>query len=867
MLGAVANLFGSPQARAVRSLRREVEAVNKLEPKYASMSDGELSGVTAALRRRHAEGEGVDGLLPDAFAAVREAAKRVLGQRPYDVQVMGGVVLHRGNIAEMKTGEGKTLVAVMPAYLNAIPGEGVHVVTVNDYLARRDSMEMGRVFAFLGMATGCVLPEMAAHDRRAAYAADVTYVVNSELGFDYLRDNMKMARGEQVLRPFRYAIVDEVDSILIDEARTPLIISGRAAEQTGAVGLADTLVGHLAEGDWEVDLRQRTACFTDAGLARLEGMLRGCGLLSDEGHLHDGQHSWTLPFLHQALRARLLYERDKHYIVHDGKLMIVDENTGRIMDGRRWSDGLHQAMEAKERVEVQPENHTLASVTYQNFFHLYPKLSGMTGTAQTDAVEFSTVYGLDVVQIPTNKPVARADHDDEIYRTSDERDEAVAALVAEASSRGQPVLVGTSSIERSETLSALFERRGIRHAVLNARHHEQEAHIIAQAGRPGAVTIATNMAGRGTDIKLGGNVDFLLSDTLPPDAPPEVAAVVREQLAAQVAEAAGRVRAAGGLLVVGTERHESRRVDDQLRGRSGRQGDPGASKFLISLGDELMRRFGGERLAAFVGAAGLKPGEPIVHPWVSRSVRKAQERIEAQNFEARLNLIKYDAAVNSQRKAFYARRAAMMDSADIAAIVVAMRDDAVGQICAASVPAGSWPEQWDVVGLASDFERLFGFSPPLSEWAAEEGVGPAEMVARARKAVADARAAQFAGVDPAAVAMLERSIVLQSMDAAWRDHLASLDHLREGIGLRAIGQRNPLHEWNVDAADMFEHLFDRAAEQAVAALSRLTLVERLAEAPQIVVSEEAWRGDDVVVTVPSSARPRDADVALPLQMQ
>lgn len=826
MIASIAKrLLGWTSARELRRFSREVEAVGSHEESMRAMPDDAFPALTQALRERAAAGEALGALLPEAFAAAREAARRVLGQRPYDVQLIGAVALHHGRIAEMRTGEGKTLVAVLPAYLNSLTGRGVHVVTVNDYLARRDSAEMGRVLQFLGCSVGCVVPGMIDDWRRAAYAADVTYATNAEVGFDHLRDNMKQTRGEMVQRPFSYAIVDEVDSILVDEARTPLIISGQGPDCSVAASIACEAVAALSDSDWDADIKHRSVALTERGLLAIEGVLRGMGVIEGDGaHLHDEDHLDMVPFVHQALRARVLFQRDKDYVVQDGKVAIVDANTGRVMDGRRWSDGLHQAIEAREGVEILPDNVTMASITYQNLFRMYPKLSGMTGTAATEEEEFRDIYGLEVVQVPTNLPVARVDSDDELFLTEADRDGAVADLVAAASARGQPVLVGTSSIERSEALSAVFAARGVRHAVLNARHHEQEARIVAQAGRPGAVTISTNMAGRGTDIRLGGNVDALLDEVVAPDADPGMRQEVRAQLAAQVEEDARAVRAAGGLLVVGTERHESRRVDDQLRGRSGRQGDPGASRFMVSLEDELMRRFMGPRVAAMLPKLGVEPGEAIAHPWLTRSVRKAQERVEAQNFEARKGVLRYDTLVNVQRKVFYSHRMSILDGEVATGTLEAMREDAVSQLAAAAMPAHSFPEQWDVEGLRGRVAEIFDVHVPVAAWAAEEGVEPEAIRDRLMAAIEARRSDLLAGVPPEAVAEMERRVLIQSLDGAWQDYLSSLDLLRDGIGLRAYAQRDPVHEWNQVASSMFERMFDAAAHRAITVLSRMTIV-------------------------------------------
>jgi len=824
----VKRILGTASGRHLRRISLPAAAIGALEPQMAAMDDGRLAAQTAALKAKLSAGATLDSILPEAFATAREAARRVLGQRPYDVQMIGGIVLHRGNIAEMKTGEGKTLVAVMPAYLNALSGHGVHVVTVNDYLARRDSAEMGRVFAFLGVTVGCVVPGMDEEARRQAYAADITYATNAEIGFDYLRDNMKVAHGQRVQRPFSFAIVDEVDSILVDEARTPLIVTGPGPDLSASVALAHRAVSALAPADWDVDMKGRSASFTDHGLYSVERALAAEGAIAAEGHLHDTTHMGLVPFVHAALRARVLFERDKDYIVRGGEVIIVDANTGRTMEGRRFHDGLHQALEAKEGVQILPESQTMASITYQNFFRLYPKLSGMTGTAMTEADEFEEIYNLAVIDIPTNAPCIRKDAEDEVFRTSAETFAAVVKLIAERHLAGQPMLVGTASIERSEALSAMLSARGIPHNVLNARQHAQEARIVAQAGRPGAVTISTNMAGRGTDIKLGGNIDFMVSEALPADASGDERAGMRARIATEVEASAGQVCAAGGLLVIGTERHESRRVDDQLRGRSGRQGDPGASRFFASFEDDLMRRFGGPRMSQVLGSLGLQHGEPITHPWVSRAVRKAQQKIEEQNFDIRRNLLRYDDVVNVQRKALYRQRDAIMDGTeDVTAALRELRQQTIEDAVSQAMPAHAFPEQWDLEHLASAMRRSFDMSPPIAEWAAEEGVGPVQFRDRLAGALEARLAERLGTVPPSILADLERQVLLQSIDAGWKEHLAELEILRGGIGLRSYGQRNPLYEWQTEVAAMFRAMLCRAAEQTLAVLSRMATVPAL----------------------------------------
>lgn len=829
MLAAVARIFkGDPERRLVRRMAGSVAAINAFEDSARGRTAAEFLVRTAALKAQFASGKSLDDLLPEAFALAREAARRVLGQRHYDVQLMGGMVLHDGKVAEMRTGEGKTLVAVLPAYLNALSGWPVHIVTVNDYLALRDSQEMGRVFAFLGLTVGCVLPGMSDPDRRTAYSADVTYVTNAEVGFDYLRDNMKTSRGEMVHRPLSFAIIDEVDSILIDEARTPLVITGMGPDASVPVSVADSAVARLSTSDCDIDIKQRTINLTDGGLVRLEGILVEMGAITADGHLHDHDNLALVPFVHASLRARHLFHPERDYIVRDGKVHIVDQGTGRVLEGRRYSDGLHQALEAREGVDILPENITAASVTYQNFFRLYSKLSGMTGTARTEADEFAEIYGLDVVSVPTNVPVIRLDADDDVYLATVDRDAAVVSIVKAAQRKGQPVLVGTSSIERSEALSELFWASAIPHAVLNARQHEHEARIVAQAGRLGSVTIATNMAGRGTDIKLGGNAKMMLTDALPLDCEDAEREALEGIIAAQVAEEAAAVRLVGGLLVVGTQRHESRRVDDQLRGRSGRQGDPGESRFLISLDDDLMKRFGGDRMGGMMARMGMEPGEPVTHPWVTGSVRRAQQKIEAQNFEGRKNLLKYDDVANLQRKVFYRKRMWVIDGQegpDVGDAVGGMIGSAVEQMVAQAMPKEAFAEQWDGVGLVGAVAGLLNLALPIPAWLSEDGMNVAEMGRRILSAVTEREAVIVAAISREAFDSVRRQILLQSMDIGWNEHLSELDALRDGIHLRAYAQKNPLYEWHREADRLFKGMFDKAGERTIQGISRLTVLQ------------------------------------------
>jgi len=807
LFGAVARrIFGTPNDRIVKSLARPVQDINALEPAFEKLTDAELQAKTAEFRGR-LEAEGLDKLLPEAFAAVREAAKRTLGQRHFDVQLMGGMVLHQGKIAEMKTGEGKTLVATLAVYLNALGGKGVHVVTVNDYLARRDAAWMGAVYRFLGMSVGVIFHGLTDEERRQQYACDITYGTNNELGFDYLRDNMKYDRATMVQRPFNFAIVDEVDSILVDEARTPLIISGPSDDTSDLYRAVDVLIPRLEAGDFELDEKQRTVTLSEQGAERIEELLREAALLKGE-NLYDAENVPAVHHVNQALRAHKLFQRDRDYIVKDGRVIIIDEFTGRMMEGRRYSDGLHQALEAKENVQIQPENQTLASITFQNYFRLYPKLGGMTGTAATEAAEFQEIYGLGVVEIPTNLEMQRQDHDDEVYRTAAEKDNAVVELIRECNERGQPVLVGTTSIEKSEKLSAFLAKRKVPHQVLNARHHEQEAHIVAQAGRKGAVTIATNMAGRGTDIQLGGNIEMrVLQEATGPDGSVDearAAAIRAEVLAEREA-----VKEAGGLYVIGTERHESRRIDNQLRGRSGRQGDPGASKFFLSLEDDLMRIFGSERMDGMLRRLGLKEGEAIIHPWVNKALEKAQQKVEARNFDMRKNLLKFDDVMNDQRKVIYEQRLELMDAQEVSETVEDMRQSVIGELVAKHIPEKAYAEQWDAEGLKREVQETFGLELPVDEWVKEEGIADEQVKARLGEAVEAKMAAKLAAYGPDIMRMVEKSLLLQLLDQLWKEHLLHLDQLRAGIGLRAYAQRDPLNEYKSEAFNLFDAMLNR----------------------------------------------------------
>ncbi len=820
MFGAIARrLFGTANDRTIKGLKSHVAAINALEPQFQALTDAQLQAKTEEFRNRLADGADLDDLLDEAFATVREAARRTLGQRHFDVQLMGGMVLHAGKIAEMKTGEGKTLVSTLAGYLNALPGMGVHVVTVNDYLAKRDSEWMGKVYRFLGLTTGVIVHGMDDAERRAAYACDITYATNNELGFDYLRDNMKFRLEEMVHRPFNFAIVDEVDSILIDEARTPLIISGPTEDNSELYRLVDRLIPNLVDEDFEKDEKVRAVTFTEAGVEHMEKLLAEAGLMKVGGNLYDYANVSLVHHANQALRAHKLFTRDVDYIVKNDKVVIIDEFTGRMMEGRRFGEGLHQALEAKEGVTIENENQTLASITFQNLFRLYPKLSGMTGTAMTEAGEFQEIYSLEVVEMPTNNPVARQDADDEVYRTAREKYDAIVALIEECRARQQPVLVGTTSIEKSELLADLLKKKKIPHQVLNARYHEQEAFIVAQAGVPGAVTIATNMAGRGTDIQLGGNADMRIRLELGPDP----AAAAEDAIRAEVEANKVKVLEAGGLYVVGTERHESRRIDNQLRGRSGRQGDPGASKFFLSLEDDLMRIFGSQRMDGMLQKLGLKEGEAIVHPWINKALEKAQQKVEARNFDVRKNLLKFDDVMNDQRKVIYEQRKELMQVDDVSDEIVGMRHEVVDELVARCIPERAYAEQWDLPGLHEEVLRVFNLDLPIAEWGKEEGIADQEIKHRIVEAVDRKMAAKAADYGPEVMRMVEKSLLLQILDQAWKEHLLQLDHLRQGIGLRAYAQRDPLNEYKREAFNLFEQMLHDLRERVTSVLSHVEL--------------------------------------------
>lgn len=822
MFGALAkSIFGSSNDRYVKSLGKTVEQIASFEPTISAMSDEELAAQTVRFRERLTQGETLDGLLPEAFATVREAAKRTLGQRHYDVQMVGGIVLHRGEIAEMRTGEGKTLVATLATYLNALEGKGVHVVTVNDYLASRDCEWMGQVYRFLGLTTGVIVPNLSEDQRREAYSADITYATNNELGFDYLRDNMKYDRASMVQRPFNFAIVDEVDSILIDEARTPLIISGPTDDKSELYVSVDAIVKQLDESDYEKDEKQRTVTLTEDGTEKIERMLEGAGLLQG-ANLYDFENTAVVHHVNQALRANVMFRRDIDYIVKDGKVIIIDEFTGRMMDGRRWSDGLHQAVEAKEAVNIEPENQTLASITFQNYFRMYPKLGGMTGTAATEATEFYEIYKMNVVTIPTNRPVQRVDEEDSFYKNLEDKFRGIAKTIKVHAEQGQPVLVGTVSIEKSEMLSEFLTQEGVKHAVLNARFHESEAHIVAQAGRKGAVTIATNMAGRGTDIKLGGNLEFRVEDELRdmPEGPEREAAIAR--IDAEIEAEKQEVLAAGGLFVLGTERHESRRIDNQLRGRSGRQGDPGLSRFYLSLDDDLMRIFGPDTMFAKMIRSNLEDGEALPpSKWLSKAIETAQKKVEARNYDIRKQVVEYDDVMNDQRKVIYEQRSDIMDADTVDDVVTDMRHETVNDLVGASCPPGTYPEQWDIDRLKVRSAEVLNLEPDFDAWLAEDHVDP-EMIEERLRTFADAAVAdKVRELDPESWHMIEKSILLQSLDHHWKEHLSTLDALRQVVHLRAYAQKTPINEYKQEAFALFERMLGNIREDVTGSIARV----------------------------------------------
>ncbi|MFL6758315.1 MAG: preprotein translocase subunit SecA [Sphingomicrobium sp.] len=820
MLASLAkSIFGSANDRYVAKLGKIVETINGFEPTISAMTDEELRGQTERFRQRLAEGTKLDDLLPEAFATVREAAQRTLGQRHYDVQMIGGIALHRGEIAEMRTGEGKTLVATLAVYLNALPGKGVHVVTVNDYLAKRDADWMGQVYTFLNMTVGVIVPNLSDVERRDAYNCDITYATNNELGFDYLRDNMKYSREQMVQRPFNFAIVDEVDSILIDEARTPLIISGPTDDKSELYMSVDAIVKQFVEADYEKEEKQKSIVLTEEGTEKAERMLETAGLIEGQ-NLYDIANTQVVHHLNQALKANKMFKRDIDYIVKDEKVIIIDEFTGRMMDGRRWSDGLHQAVEAKEGVQIEPENQTLASITFQNYFRMYPKLSGMTGTAATEAPEFFDIYRMNVVTIPTNVAVQRIDEDDEFYKNITDKFAAIATEIKGRQEKGQPVLVGTVSIEKSEMLSEYLNEQGIEHSVLNARFHEMEAHIVAQAGRMRAVTIATNMAGRGTDIKLGGNLEFRIEDELKDV--PEGAARDKaiEKMAAEIEAEKQRVLEAGGLYVLGTERHESRRIDNQLRGRSGRQGDPGLSRFYLSLDDDLLRIFGPQTAFARLMNKNLEDGEAIVSPWISKAIETAQKKVEARNYDIRKQVVEFDDVMNDQRKVIYEQRAEIMDADHVSDVVEDFRTETILGLVLASCPEGTYPEQWDVDGLKESVSEVLDLNPPLDSWLQEEEVEQTILVERLQQAADEKMLTKIQMVEHDRWVQVEKNILLQTLDHHWKEHLATLDALRAVIHLRSYAQKKPIDEYKQEAFLLFERLLVTIREDVTRLLMR-----------------------------------------------
>lgn len=849
-IGKIAKkVFGTPNDRKIKATLPLVAKINALEPDFVKLSDQEIKDKTQELASRAKQGESLDDLLPEAFANVREAAHRALGLRAFDTQLMGGIFLHQGNISEMKTGEGKTLVATLPAYLNGLTGKGVHIVTVNDYLAKRDADWMSKVYTALGLTTGVVYPNMDEAEKRGAYASDITYTTNNELGFDYLRDNMRSELSEMAQREHNFAIVDEVDSILIDEARTPLIISGPAEDRSELYITIDKLVPRLTDEHFELDEKTKNVTYTEEGNEFIEKTLAFEGILPEGQSLYDPESTTLVHHVNQGLKAHKLFLRDKDYIVRDDEVMLIDEFTGRMMQGRRLSDGLHQAIEAKEGVKIQPENVTLASVTFQNYFRLYNKLAGMTGTALTEAEEFAEIYGLGVVEVPTNRPIAREDEHDQVYRTTREKFEGVVKAIKEANAKGQPLLVGTTSIEKSETLSDMLKAAGVKHNVLNARHHEQEAKIIADAGKFGAVTIATNMAGRGTDIQLGGNVDMVFNEAIAADldADPEA---LRAKIVAEHAEDKAKVIAAGGLYVLATERHESRRIDNQLRGRSGRQGDPGRSSFFLSLEDDLMRIFGSEKLDSVLTKLGMKDGEAIVHPWVNKSLEKAQAKVEGRNFDIRKQLLKFDDVMNDQRKVIFSQRREIMEAEDLSEIVQDMRHQVADDLVSEYIPAKTYADQWNTEGLyAAVIERL-GMDVPVMAWAEEEGVDDEAIVERLCNASDEMMASKAAQFGPEAMRTIEKQVLLQTIDGKWRDHLLTLEHLRSVVGFRSYAQRDPLNEYKSESFQLFEGLLESLREEVTQKLSQIRPISEEEQAAMMQQMLAEQQGVQALSAVP-----------------
>lgn len=859
MLGKIARkIFGSANDRFVKKLYKIVNQINALEPNFIKLSDEELKAKTDEYRNRLKNGETLDDILPEAFATVREASKRVMGQRHYDVQLIGGIVLHKGMIAEMKTGEGKTLVATLAAYLNALEGKGVHVVTVNDYLAKRDAEWMGKIYRFLGLTVDYIIHGKNDNERRMAYNSDIVYATNNELGFDYLRDNMKFSLYERVQRDFNFAIVDEVDSILIDEARTPLIISGEAEDSSATYISVSNLMSQLVPEDYEKDEKQKNVTLTEAGMEHVEKLLREAGLIKD-GSLYDIGNVGLVQHVNNALRAHEMFQKDVDYIVKDGKVVIVDEFTGRIMEGRRFSDGLHQALEAKEGVKIQSENQTLASITFQNYFRLYPKLSGMTGTAMTEETEFCDIYNLVCVEIPTNKPVRRQDLHDEIYRTEGEKYRAIINTILDCHRRGQPVLVGTTSVEKSEVVANLLHKAApdLHFEVLNARYHEREAAIVAQAGVSGAVTIATNMAGRGTDIQLGGNPEMKLQEMLKGDETPEQIAELKQKIEAEVAADKEKVLAAGGLYILGTERHESRRIDNQLRGRAGRQGDPGTSKFFLSMQDDLMRIFGSEKMSNVLQRLGLPEGEALVHPWISKALEKAQQKVEERNFDIRKNLLKYDNVMNEQRKIIYEQRREIMESEDLSDTIKDMRDEYLSGIIDAHVPYGTGASEWDKESLKQDLSAATGFVLPITNWCNEPELDSEGLKEKILHEVDGRMTEREASLPADAVKMVQKSIFLQVLDQLWKDHIATLDLMRHTIVLRAYGQKDPLNEYKKEAFNMFSRMLDILKQRVTVVICHTVIQTDSQEQMQKAMDKEQNRPMSAVHEGDEPLKPMD----------
>ena len=853
-------VFGTPNDRKIKATRPLIDKINVLEPAIQALSDQGIKDKTAELRARAVAGTSLEDLLPEAFANCREAARRALGLRAFDTQLMGGIFLHQGNIAEMKTGEGKTLVATFPAYLNALAGKGVHIVTVNDYLAKRDAEWMGKVYGALGLTTGVVYPQQPEGEKKVAYQADITYATNNELGFDYLRDNMKSEIAQMNQRGHNFAVVDEVDSILVDEARTPLIISGPSQDRSELYKSVDRVIPELLPEYYTLDEKTRNVTFTDEGNEFLETRLGILGLLPEGQSLYDPESTTIVHHINQGLRAHKLFSKDKDYIVRDGNVVLIDEFTGRMMVGRRLSDGLHQAIEAKEGAKIQPENVTLASVTFQNYFRLYDKLSGMTGTALTEADEFMEIYGLGVVEVPTNRPVARKDEHDQVYRTAREKYEGVVKAIKEANAKGTPILVGTTSIEKSESLSALLKSEGIPHNVLNARQHEQEAQIVADAGKFGAVTIATNMAGRGTDIQLGGNVELRVLQAIVAD-PSVHPDELRAQIEAEHAEEKEKVKEAGGLFVLATERHESRRIDNQLRGRSGRQGDPGRSTFFLSLEDDLMRIFGSERLDKVLSSLGMKEGEAIIHPWVNKSLERAQAKVEGRNFDIRKQLLKFDDVMNDQRKVIFGQRREIMEAKDLSDVVMDMRHQVIEDLVDEYLPARSYADQWDAQGLYAATIQQLGLNEPVMKWAAEEGVDQADMQTRLVEASDKLMVEKTAAFGPDTMRNIEKQILLQTIDGKWREHLLTLEHLRSVVGFRGYAQRDPLNEYKTESFQLFEGLLDSLRTDVTQKLSQIRPMSQEEQQAMVAQMAEQQRRTQAA-TAPVAIAPAVAPAAM-----